>query len=123
MQLRVRLMNDARGSDEKKRVQAITMLKFLREKGVLLVGAGTLSHNLRLVHFGGKEDKPDAWAEDYDAWVTDKLDKGDVASLQRTMTLAPSAKLAAPTPEHLDPFFFVLGAAEGNFSSRFCSRG
>jgi len=101
------------GEDPKKIMAIGKALLPLREKGVLLVGAGTLSHNLRLVHFGGKEDKPDAWAKDFDAWVTDKLDKGDVASLQRTMTLAPSAKLAAPTPEHLDPFFFVLGAAEG----------
>lgn len=91
----------------------------LRENGVLLAGSGTLSHNLRLVHFGGKDDAPDAWAKDYDSWITDKLDKGDVASLRRTMTLAPSAKLAAPTPEHLDPFFFVLGAAEGEARTDF----
>jgi len=101
------------GEDPKKIMAIGRALAPLRDKGVLLTGAGTLSHNLRLVHFGGKDDAPDAWAREYDSWVTDKLDKGDVASLQRTMTLAPSAKLAAPTPEHLDPFFFVLGAAEG----------
>lgn len=36
VQLRVRLMKDARGADEKKRVQAIQILKFMKEKGVLM---------------------------------------------------------------------------------------
>lgn len=100
--------------DPPERLMAIgRALAPLREKGVVLAGAGTLSHNLRLVHFGGKDDAPDAWVKEYDAWVSDKLDRGDTATLQKVMTLAPSARLAAPTPEHLDPFFYVLGAGEG----------
>jgi len=40
VQLRVRLMKDARGADEKKRVQAIQILKFMKEKGVLMALKG-----------------------------------------------------------------------------------
>jgi HEAT repeat protein len=36
VQMRVRLMRDARSSDEKKRTQAIQILKFMNEKGVLM---------------------------------------------------------------------------------------
>jgi len=36
VQLRVRLMKDARGGDDKKRTQAIEILKFMKEKGVLM---------------------------------------------------------------------------------------
>jgi HEAT repeat protein len=40
VQFRVRLMNDARGADAKKREQAIAILKFMREKGVLMALKG-----------------------------------------------------------------------------------
>ncbi len=40
VQLRVRLMNDARGADAKKRAQAIQILKFMKEKGVLMALKG-----------------------------------------------------------------------------------
>ncbi len=40
VQLRVRLLKDARGADEKKRVQAIEILKFMKEKGVLMALKG-----------------------------------------------------------------------------------
>jgi HEAT repeat protein len=36
VQMRVRLLRDARGADEKKRVQAVQILKFMGEKGVLM---------------------------------------------------------------------------------------
>jgi len=36
VQMRVRLMRDARGGDEKKRQQAVQILKFMGEKGVLM---------------------------------------------------------------------------------------
>lgn len=36
VQMRVRLMRDAKGADEKKRTQAIDILKFMGEKGVLM---------------------------------------------------------------------------------------
>ena len=40
VQLRVRLLKDARGADEKKRTQAIEILKFMKEKGVLMALKG-----------------------------------------------------------------------------------
>jgi hypothetical protein len=40
VQMRVRLMKDARGADEKKRKQAIEILKFMNEKGVLMALKG-----------------------------------------------------------------------------------
>lgn len=40
VQLRVRLLKDARGADEKKRLEAIEILKFMKEKGVLMALKG-----------------------------------------------------------------------------------
>lgn len=89
------------------------ILSQLRERGVLLIGAGALSHNLRLVFRHQKNDPADGWALEFDSWISDKLDRGAVEDLLNYRTLAPSAHLAAPTAEHFDPLFFVLGAAQG----------
>jgi HEAT repeat protein len=40
VQMRIRLYRDAKGADEKKRAQAITILKFMGEKGVLMALKG-----------------------------------------------------------------------------------
>jgi 4,5-DOPA dioxygenase extradiol len=89
----------------------------LREKGILIVGAGTLVHNLRLVRFGSQT--PDSWAEEFDRWIGSRLDKGSIEEIVNFQRLAPSAKVAVPTPEHFDPLFFVLGAAQGQEPTHF----
>lgn len=86
----------------------------LRDEGVLLVGAGTLVHNLRLVHFHGKHDPPDAWAVEFERWIGERLDWGTLDEIADYRRLAPHAATAAPTTEHFDPLFFVLGAADGD---------
>jgi 4,5-DOPA dioxygenase extradiol len=83
----------------------------LRERGVLIVGAGAIIHNLSRLRFGS--EKADDWAEAFDAWFGPRLDAGAVGEIADYERLAPSAKLAVPTPEHFDPLFFVLGAADG----------
>jgi hypothetical protein len=40
MQFRVRLMRDARGSDDARRTRAVQILKFMKEKGVLMALRG-----------------------------------------------------------------------------------
>jgi len=85
----------------------------LRDEGVLLLGSGALVHNLRLFRFGETDAPPDAWAEEFDAWLIKRLDAGKTGELCDYRTLAPSAAKAAPTSEHFDPLFFVLGAALG----------
>lgn len=83
----------------------------LRDKGVLLIGSGALSHNLQLALAHGKDDSADKWATDFDTWISDKLSKGLAEDLFNYRSQAPSARLAAPTSEHFNPFFFALGAA------------
>jgi 4,5-DOPA dioxygenase extradiol len=86
----------------------------LRERGVLLVASGTLVHNLRMMRFGEKHAAEDGWAAAFDAWLEERLRAGDLDSVYEYRRLAPSAALAAPTPEHFDPLFFALGAADGD---------
>ncbi len=80
----------------------------LRDEGVLLVGSGGIVHNLRRVRF----DDPgvDPWALAFDAWISERVESLDAATLVRWRELAPHAALAAPTTEHLDPMLVALGA-------------
>lgn len=81
----------------------------LRARGVLLVGSGGLVHDLRTLAW----DEPDApvapWAAAFDRWVAERVAAGDEAALLDSRA-RPDARRAAPTTEHFDPVFFVLGA-------------
>ncbi|TSE36161.1 4,5-DOPA dioxygenase extradiol [Tepidimonas charontis] len=85
----------------------------LRQAGVLLVGSGSLTHNL-MEFFGGRPaiDAPaDPYVQAFSAWVWEALQAGDLPSLLDYRARAPQAMRAHPTDEHLLPLFFALGAA------------
>ncbi|MBA4260860.1 MAG: dioxygenase [Comamonadaceae bacterium] len=90
----------------------------LANEGVLIIGSGSLTHNLHEVRF----DAPDAAAETYAlafvAWINDAVTRRDHARLQQTMALAPHAQRAHPTPEHLWPLLVAAGAAGAEASAR-----
>ncbi len=85
-------------------------LRPLRSEGVLLMGSGGMTHNLRRVVFQDKADPVEPWAQAFDGWVAERLAARDFSGL-RSWSSAPHARLAHPTPEHLLPLYFVLGAA------------
>jgi 4,5-DOPA dioxygenase extradiol len=84
-----------------------TALAPLRERGVLLMGSGGIVHNLRRLEADDGHVAP--WAEGFDSWVAERLGAFDVQGLLRYASAAPDARLAAPTSEHFDPLFFLLG--------------
>jgi 4,5-DOPA dioxygenase extradiol len=82
----------------------------LRDRGCVLLGTGGIVHNLARVRLDAKDGPVAPWAAAFDAWVRDRLQGLEVDSLLDYREGAPHASLAAPTPEHLDPLFVVLGA-------------
>ena len=81
----------------------------LREQNVLLIGSGGVVHNLRRVRLSGGVSRVEPWAEQFDAWVGERLAGMEIDRLLAYARLAPHADLAVPTPEHFDPLFVVLG--------------
>jgi len=82
----------------------------LRDEGVLIVGSGFLTHNLRAVQL--RDDAPTpAWASEFDAWAKETLERRDVDALARYRESAPGVKQALPTHEHFVPVAVALGAS------------
>ncbi len=87
----------------------------LRDEGVLIVGSGFLTHNLRSLR--GGPNTP-AWAREFDQWIGDLLTRGDHDSLLDYRHQAPALHLAHPTEEHFAPILVAAGAA-GTDPARF----
>ena len=81
----------------------------LRDEGVLVVGSGSLTHNL--YEFRGAHGADAPYARAFSDWVRDTLQRQDHTSLLQTMALAPHAERAHPTPDHLLPLMVAAGAA------------
>jgi 4,5-DOPA dioxygenase extradiol len=80
----------------------------LRDEGILIIGSGFLTHNLRAI-----SDSTPAWASDFDAWIADVLTRDDVDALLDYRARAPGVEYALPTHEHFVPVILAKGAASG----------
>lgn len=96
---------DSRGACELGRA-----LSPLRDEGVLVIGSGSLTHNLHEFRAHASEA---SYAREFTQWVREAVRGGDVARLLDTLTLAPHAQRAHPTTEHFLPLLVALGAAGG----------
>lgn len=83
----------------------------LRDEGVLLVGSGALTHNLREVAIDQRAAPALPWVREFADWFDDRLAARDVTTLLDYRAQAPHAARIHPTEEHLLPLFFALGAA------------
>jgi 4,5-DOPA dioxygenase extradiol len=82
----------------------------LRDEGVLVVGSGFLTHNLRRMSFDPNAPTPQ-WAAEFDAWSGDVLARKDVDALMSYREKAPGVRESLPTHEHFVPVIVALGAA------------
>ena len=84
----------------------------LRDEGVLIIGSGSATHNLRELRRGDAGNSPPAkWAVDFTEWLTAALVEGRYDEVNKYEENAPFAKRAHPWPEHFYPLHIALGAA------------
>jgi len=95
-------------------------LSSLRERGVLMIGSGSMTHNLSEFFGGAREPAPYVLA--FSRWVESALARGDVAALLDYRAQAPHAARAHPSDDHFLPLFFALGAAGEGAQPDYLSR-
>ena len=77
------------------------LLAPLRDEGVMVMGAGLLTHS---------GESPEA-NRAFDAWVIDTLERRDLDALFQYRETAPGVMQALPTVEHFVPLLVAYGAA------------
>ena len=85
-------------------------LASLREQGVLLIGSGSITHNLRELDWQAGPETVEPWAQVFRDWMIEKLASNDEAALHDYRRQAPNAVRNHPSDEHLLPLYFARGA-------------
>ena len=85
----------------------------LREEGVLIIGSGTTTHNLREFFRGGYTAQSPApeWVTEFASWIHARAEAGAVDDIAHYRTRAPHAARNHPSEEHFLPLPFAMGAA------------
>jgi 4,5-DOPA dioxygenase extradiol len=82
----------------------------LRDEGVLIIGSGFMTHNLRLMRPGTSDHEVPAWSAEFDSWANEHVGGRDIDALLDFERKAPAARIAHPTTDHFVPLFVSLGA-------------
>ncbi|HHO3552677.1 TPA: class III extradiol ring-cleavage dioxygenase [Acinetobacter baumannii] len=80
----------------------------LREKQILLIGSGSITHNLAELSWQGDNSKVPEWASTFRNTVVSKLSHQDYDGVLEWQTL-PFVKRNHPSLEHFAPLFFAMG--------------
>lgn len=86
----------------------------LRDEGVLIIGSGSLTHNLHEFRGQPIDVAAPGWVSSFGDWMKARLDANDLQALRDYRTRAPNAERNHPTEEHLLPLYLALGAAGDN---------
>ena len=82
-------------------------LKFLRDKGVLILASGNAVHNLRMVKWHG-DNTPYDWALEFDEIVKKSVEDDTPEVLIDYEKLGSLASIAHPTNDHFLPLLYAL---------------
>jgi 4,5-DOPA dioxygenase extradiol len=100
------------------------MLAPLRDEGVLIMGSGNITHNLRHAmssHVRGDTSTP-PWATRFDAAVAHAIEQHDDEFLVRVVE-THDGRTSHPTLDHYLPLLYAMGAANESDTVRFRMTG
>lgn len=83
----------------------------LRDQGVLIMGSGFTTHNLREAYWQDTNGDAPEWSREFDHWAQEHVESGDLDALLDFEHAAPAGRRAHPRTEHFAPLFVTLGAS------------
>ena len=86
-------------------------LRKLREDDVLIIGSGSLTHNLGAYRGDSIDAQVPSWVSDFGGWMHARLQANQREALLDYQAQAPFAVRNHPSEEHLLPLFTAMGAA------------
>ena len=89
-------------------------LMILRKKGVLIVGSGNLTHNLRIVDIDDINATPRDWALEFDSKIKQYIDLRNHQAIINYEKIGAISKLAVPEPSHFFPLIYALALQDKN---------
>ncbi|GMH10375.1 hypothetical protein Nepgr_012216 [Nepenthes gracilis] len=92
----------------------------LKEEGVLIIGSGSATHNVKTVRFD--DQTVASWASEFDQWLEEALSSCRYQDVIDYEEKAPNAKMAHPMPEHFYPLLVALGAIGDNAKAKLIHR-
>ncbi len=92
-------------------VQLGRALAPLTAEGVLIIGSGHTTHNLRDWMANARRPEPLPYVQAFSNWLATTLAAHDTDQLVAWRERAPEARRAHPTDEHFLPLFVAYGAA------------
>lgn len=87
-------------------------LSALRAEDILLIGSGSITHNLGELDWHAGPESIEPWALAFRDWMIEKLQAEDTAALLDYRRQAPYAVRSHPSDEHLLPLYFARGAGK-----------
>jgi 4,5-DOPA dioxygenase extradiol len=100
-----------RGGTPAQHEQMGLALSALREDGILIIGSGSMTHNLYEIRRGGADADVPSWVSEFGNWIKARLENNEHDLLIDYRVQAPSAERNHPSEEHLLPLFVAMGAA------------
>jgi 4,5-DOPA dioxygenase extradiol len=89
----------------------------LRDDGVMIIGSGSMTHNLSEFRGHGPNDPAPDWVSSFADWFDTALRADRRDDLVHYRARAPFARRNHPTEEHLMPLYVAMGAAGGDMRS------
>lgn len=84
------------------------VLSHLRQSQILLIGSGSITHNLRELAWHGEVQAVPEWASTFRNYVVHKLSHSDYDAVLDWSSI-PYLEQNHPTLEHFAPLFFAMG--------------